>query len=59
MPDVVRIIEQFSILTDQDRPTATLRVLKQGDTFAVFDRHGDVVPAEAGQAGGRNCLPCR
>jgi glycogen debranching enzyme len=51
MPDVVRIVEQFSIITDHDKPNATLRVLKQGDTFAVFDRHGDVVPAEAGQAG--------
>jgi len=51
MPDVLRIVEQFSIITDQDKATATLRVLKEGDTFAVFDRHGDVIPAEAGQAG--------
>ena len=35
MPDVVRIIEQFSILTDQDKPTATLRVLKQGESMAL------------------------
>ena len=43
--------EQFAIITDTDRPALPLRVLKQGDTFAVFDERGDIVPDEAGQAG--------
>ena len=56
MPDVMRIVEQFSIITDQDKATATLRVLKEGDTFAVFDRHGDVIPAEACYLGWQESL---
>ena len=43
--------ELFAIITDTDRPALPLRVLKQGDTFAVFDERGDIVPDEAGQAG--------
>ena len=51
MQDVVRIDEQFSIIAEHDRPATPLRVLKQGDTFAVFDRHGDMNPAEAAESG--------
>ena len=42
MAEALRLDEQFAILTETDRSTAPLRVLKYGDTFAVFDPHGDL-----------------
>ena len=51
MPDPVRVDEQYSIIADTERAAAPLRVLKEGDTFAVFDQHGDIVPSEAGEQG--------
>jgi glycogen debranching enzyme len=51
MQDVVRIDDQFSIIADTERPSTPLRVLKHGDTFAVFDHHGDMAPGEAREAG--------
>ena len=49
--DAVRLDEPFSIIAGGDRPPTPPRVLKEGDTFAVFDPHGDIVPAEAGESG--------
>jgi glycogen debranching enzyme len=43
MHEMLKLDEQFVILNEEARAT-TLRVLKQGDTFAVFDPHGDVNP---------------
>jgi glycogen debranching enzyme len=43
--------EQFPIIADADRPGAPLRVLKYDDTFGVFDHHGDIRTAEAGEMG--------
>jgi glycogen debranching enzyme len=51
MPDVVRMDEQFYIIADTERTSAPLRVLKHGNTFGVFDQHGDIVPGDAGEAG--------
>jgi glycogen debranching enzyme len=51
MADIAGIDEQFAIITDTDRAGAPPRVLKQGDTFGVFDQHGDVIPADAGEQG--------
>ena len=51
MPDVLRLADPFYILADAERPEAPRRVLKDGDTFGVFDQHGDVVPTEAGELG--------
>jgi glycogen debranching enzyme len=51
MPDLVRIDDPFAIVADAQRPPVPLRVLKQGDTFGVFDQHGDVVPAAASEQG--------
>src|SRR5687768_5370355 len=51
MQDVLRLDEQFSIIAETDRTTAPLRVLKQGDTFAVFDQFGDLLPTEASELG--------
>jgi glycogen debranching enzyme len=47
----MRINEQYSIVTDTDRSSVPQRVLKHGDSFAVFDANGDVIPAEAGEHG--------
>lgn len=51
MPETVRLDEQFSIVAEGDRPMSALRVLKQGDTFGVFDCYGDIVHSEAGEQG--------
>jgi glycogen debranching enzyme len=51
MSDIARLDEQYAIIADTDRASAPPRVLKQGDTFGVFDQHGDVIPAEAGEQG--------
>jgi glycogen debranching enzyme len=49
--DTVRLDEQFYIIADAERPTAPLRVMKQGDSFGVFDQYGDIIPAETGEQG--------
>ena len=51
MADIAGLDEQFAIIADTDRASAPPRVLKQGDTFGVFDSHGDVIPADAGEQG--------
>src|SRR6266508_3246280 len=51
MEDAVRLDESFYIVADAERTTAPLRVLKQGESFAVFDQYGDVLPAEASEQG--------
>ncbi|MFZ5558167.1 MAG: glycogen debranching N-terminal domain-containing protein [Pseudomonadota bacterium] len=40
--EVIRIRDQFYILSTSARVDDRTRVLKHGDTFAVFDRFGDV-----------------
>jgi glycogen debranching enzyme len=49
-PGGVRL-DEFAIISGGDRGGAPPRVLKQGDTFGVFDLHGDIVPEEAGAHG--------
>jgi glycogen debranching enzyme len=51
MRPAVRLDEEFSIVAEEARSATPLRVLKHGDSFAVFDPHGDIVPAEAGEHG--------
>jgi glycogen debranching enzyme len=51
MRETVRLDEQFYIVADTERSSTPLRVLKQGDTFGVFDVHGDIVPAKGGEEG--------
>jgi glycogen debranching enzyme len=46
--DVLQLDDGFSIVADSQRAASPMRVLKHGDTFAVFDQHGDIVGAEAG-----------
>src|SRR6476469_8597165 len=48
MAELVRLEEHFAIVADNDRSESPRRVLKDGDTFGVFDLHGDVVSLENG-----------
>jgi glycogen debranching enzyme len=49
--DVLQLDDTFPILADEQRMAGPLRVLKHGDTFAVFDQHGDVIGGEAEEQG--------
>jgi glycogen debranching enzyme len=51
MPEVLQLDDQFSIVADVQRTPGPLRILKCGDTFGVFDQHGDVNGAEADEQG--------
>jgi glycogen debranching enzyme len=51
MTEMLKLEEQFAILSEAEQPTAALRVLKHGDTFAVFDPHGDLIPGPASPYG--------
>src|SRR5919112_1081603 len=51
MPEILQIQDEFSIAADAQRGTVGIRVLKHGDTFAVFDQHGDMAPGEGGEQG--------
>jgi glycogen debranching enzyme len=49
--EVLRISDRFYILSTSARIDDRTRVLKHGDTFAVFDRFGDVEGAGIGDLG--------
>ena len=51
MAELVSLEEHFAIVTDTDRSGLPRRVLKHGDTFGVFDLHGDVIAIETGDQG--------
>src|SRR3982751_2042777 len=51
MPEILQLEDEFSIAVDERRASGPARVLKRADTFAVFDQHGDIVPAEGGEQG--------
>ena len=51
MDDVIRVHDRYYILATSGLSDDRTRVLKHGDTFAVFDRHGDVQPIGLGQQG--------
>lgn len=44
MNDVIRWNDQFYILASSSMADDRVEVLKQGETFGVFDRHGDIHP---------------
>ena len=50
-PETVRLDEQFYIVAEAERSAIPLRVMKQGDSFGVFDQYGDIVPAETSEQG--------
>jgi glycogen debranching enzyme len=49
--DVIRIRDEFYILATSSLADDRTRVLKQGETFAVFDRYGDIQPTGLGEQG--------
>src|SRR6267142_2312414 len=51
MPDVIKVEEKYYILATAARALGTSAVLKDGDTFAVFDPLGDIVGAGLGEQG--------
>jgi glycogen debranching enzyme len=51
MEEMIKIHDQFYILATASPSDERTRVLKQGDTFAVFDRFGDVRPQGLGELG--------
>ena len=44
MPEMLNLEEQFAIVSEAERSSPAMRVLKHNDTFAVFDVNGDAVP---------------
>jgi glycogen debranching enzyme len=49
--EVIRVRDQFYIRSSSPRIDVRTRVLKQGDTFAVFDRFGDIETFGTGELG--------
>jgi glycogen debranching enzyme len=49
--DVIRFEQQFYILASSSRVDDRTRVLKQGETFAVLDRFGEMAPVGLGELG--------
>ncbi len=46
MSEIIQVQGQFYIRANASIADLGIRVLKQGDTFAIFDRHGDIRPLE-------------
>ena len=51
MAEIVKLEEQFAILRESELLKTPVRVLKHGDSFAVFDLRGDIVPAPTSDHG--------
>src|SRR5262245_59738905 len=51
MDDVIQVQDQFYILATASRAAERTAVLQHGDTFAVFDLHGDIGMYGAGEQG--------
>jgi glycogen debranching enzyme len=51
LDDIIRVQDQFYILATSSRADDRTRVLKHGDTFAVFDQYGDILPFGLGEQG--------
>ena len=51
MDDIIRVEEKYFILSTSSLADDRTRVLKHGETFAVFDRRGDVEPLGNGFQG--------
>jgi glycogen debranching enzyme len=49
--DVIQVRDRFYILATSARADDRTRVLKHGDTFAVFDHFGDILPFGLGEQG--------
>lgn len=51
MDDIIKVEDQYYILATSSRVDQRTRVLKHGDTFAVFDESGDIRPTGLGEQG--------
>ncbi len=51
MTDLIRVGDQFYVLATSALADDRTLVLKEGDTFAVFDRYGDISPLGRGEQG--------
>lgn len=51
MEEIIRIQNQHYIIASSARLTDRVRVLKHGETFAVFDPKGDITPIGHGEQG--------
>lgn len=51
MSEIIQIQEKFYVLASSSFADQQTRVLKEGDTFAVFNRYGDIQQLGAGQNG--------
>lgn len=51
MDEVIRVRDEFYILATSSLADDRTRVLKDGETFAVFDRYGDIQPTGLGEQG--------
>jgi glycogen debranching enzyme len=49
--EVIRVRDEFYIRSSSPRVDVRTRALKQGDTFAVFDRFGDIETLGSGELG--------
>jgi glycogen debranching enzyme len=51
LDDVIRVEDRYYILATSSLADDHTRVLKHGETFAVFDRHGDIQAPARGELG--------
>ncbi len=51
MDDIIRVNDQFYNLANSPMADDRIRVLKQGETFALFDRYGDIQSIGLGAQG--------
>ena len=51
MPDVIKVEDKYYILATAARALGTHAVLKDGDTFAIFDAVGDIFGVGLGEQG--------
>src|SRR5512138_1678938 len=49
--DIIQIQDVYYILANSALADDRTRVLKQGETFALFDRYGDIQPVGLGEQG--------
>jgi glycogen debranching enzyme len=49
--EVIRVADRYYILATSLRVDTRAHVLKDADTFAIFDRHGDIHSLELGEQG--------
>ncbi|MGH8545779.1 MAG: glycogen debranching N-terminal domain-containing protein, partial [Gammaproteobacteria bacterium] len=51
MPELIQVEDNWSVRATSARAEDRARVLKQGETFGIFDRSGDIRPIDLGEEG--------